>query len=70
MQRQEENKMGLFDLRLSRLIDYDPEPDTIFSFGLSDLCPKCGKKLCSRFKNYCSNCGTKINAEDKKNETQ
>ena len=27
-------------------------------------CPACGKRLCSRFKSFCPNCGAKMDKED------
>ena len=27
-------------------------------------CPACGKRLCSRFKSFCPNCGAKMDLED------
>lgn len=31
-------------------------------------CPACGKRLCSRFDNYCPNCGAKMDLEENQHE--
>lgn len=66
----EENVMGMFDIRVSRLIDCDSEKEILTEIKFKNICPECQKRLCSRFTNYCPNCGTKINVEDRKNGTQ
>lgn len=35
----------------------------------NEYCSECKKRLCSRFRNYCPNCGAKIILEDNKNGT-
>ena len=30
-------------------------------------CPECGKRLCTRFTNYCPNCGALMDGEDEDN---
>lgn len=52
------------DEQLYRKIVYTPEYDPV------EYCSECGKRLCSRFRNYCPNCGAKIILEDNKNGTQ
>lgn len=29
-----------------------------------EYCPACGKRLCSRFRNFCPNCGAKMDGKD------
>ena len=36
---------------------------TIHEDWTDDYCSACGKKLCSRFKNYCPNCGRPLTEE-------
>lgn len=31
-------------------------------------CPACGKRICSRFKSFCPNCGAKMDGGEKANE--
>ncbi len=38
----------------------------IFENNIVEYCGDCGKIMCSRFTNYCPNCGAKVDKEEEK----